>query len=187
MEAFGAAINDRSRLLPGGKQRIVIDGYQLPLDFKNGLPYLSCRKPSVEELSSLPHIIMTSDVDWDPSMYDNVMDDIEKFHDTTAHDHDDENFDQYGEYRHRTIATHTTLPEEEFFDAIEHIAFDDLVDDLIDTVHPESVSDVYDIHLTDIKQVKANFELLRPLFGWAPANTIKKTFAATTQYARDRV
>ena len=38
MEAFGADINDRSRLLPGGKQRIVIDGYQLPLDFTNGLP-----------------------------------------------------------------------------------------------------------------------------------------------------
>jgi uncharacterized membrane-anchored protein len=46
MEAFGADINDRSRLLPGGKQRIVIDDYQLPLDFKNGLPYLSCRKPT---------------------------------------------------------------------------------------------------------------------------------------------
>jgi hypothetical protein len=40
MEAFGADINDRSRLLPSGKQRILIDGYQLPLDFKNGLPYL---------------------------------------------------------------------------------------------------------------------------------------------------
>jgi hypothetical protein len=37
MEAHGADINDRSRLLPGGKQRILIDGYQLPLAFKNGL------------------------------------------------------------------------------------------------------------------------------------------------------
>ena len=76
MEAFGADINDRSRLLPGGKQRIVIDGYQLPLDFKNGLPYLSCSKPTNNEPKSLPHIIMTSDVDWDPSIYDNVNDDL---------------------------------------------------------------------------------------------------------------
>jgi hypothetical protein len=38
MEAHGADINDRSQLLPGGKQRILIDGYQSPLDFKNGLP-----------------------------------------------------------------------------------------------------------------------------------------------------
>jgi hypothetical protein len=33
MEAHGANINDPSRHLPGGKQRILIDGYQLPLDF----------------------------------------------------------------------------------------------------------------------------------------------------------
>jgi hypothetical protein len=42
MEAHGADINDCSHLLPGGKQRILMDGYQLPLDFKNGLPYLQC-------------------------------------------------------------------------------------------------------------------------------------------------
>jgi hypothetical protein len=49
MEAHGANINDRSRLLPGGKQRILIDGYQMPLDFKNGLPYLRCRIPTTGE------------------------------------------------------------------------------------------------------------------------------------------
>ena len=32
---------------------------------------------------------MTSDVDWDPSIYDNVIDDIEEFHDTIAHDNED--------------------------------------------------------------------------------------------------
>jgi hypothetical protein len=37
LEAFGADINNQPRSLPGGKQRILIDGYQLPLDFKNGL------------------------------------------------------------------------------------------------------------------------------------------------------
>jgi hypothetical protein len=31
MEAHGADINDLSCLLPGGKQRILMDGYQLPL------------------------------------------------------------------------------------------------------------------------------------------------------------
>ena len=67
MEAYGADINDRSRLLPGGKQRILVDGYQLPLKFHNGLPYLPCRKPTEDELESLPHIIMTSDIDWDPN------------------------------------------------------------------------------------------------------------------------
>jgi hypothetical protein len=76
METHGAEINDRSRLLPGGKQRISIDGYQIPLDFKNGLPYLQCRKPTETELGLLPHIIMTSDIEWDSRLYDNVVEDL---------------------------------------------------------------------------------------------------------------
>jgi hypothetical protein len=32
-----------------------------------------------------------------------------------------------------------------------------------------------------------NFELPSPLFGWAPANTIKRTLNVTTQYAHGRV
>jgi len=187
MEAFGADINDRSRLLPGGKQRIFIDGYQMPLEFKNGLAYLRCRKPTNDELNSLPHVIMTSDVDWDPSLYDNIIENIEEFHDTSIDDHEDANFDQYGEYRHRTIATHTTIPEVEFFDAIEYIDYDEYIDDLMDVVHPDGFNEMYVVNDTDIKQVKANFELLRPLFGWAPADTIKKTFDVTTQFARGRV
>ena len=31
---------------------------------------------------------------------------------------------------------------------------------------------------------KSNYEALRPLFGWLPVDTIKKTFQLTTQYAR---
>jgi hypothetical protein len=42
MEAIGADINDLSQLLPGGKQHILMDGYQLPLEFNNGIPYLHC-------------------------------------------------------------------------------------------------------------------------------------------------
>ena len=93
MEAYGADINDRSRLLPGGKQGILMDGYQMPLEFKNGLAYLRCRKPTDEELCSLPHVIMmTSDIDWDPSLYDNIIENIEEFHDTSIDDHKDPNF-----------------------------------------------------------------------------------------------
>jgi hypothetical protein len=108
MEAHGADINDRSRILPGGKQRILIDGYQLPLDFKNGLPYLQCQMPTTKERVSLPHIIMASDVEWDPSQYDKEHDDLVDFCDPSEEDYEDENFDQYGEYRHHTVATHHT-------------------------------------------------------------------------------
>jgi hypothetical protein len=51
MEAFGADINDQSRAVSGGMHVIFMDGYQLPLEFKNGLPYLHCQKPTDIELS----------------------------------------------------------------------------------------------------------------------------------------
>jgi hypothetical protein len=35
--------------------------------------------------------------------------------------------------------------------------------------------------------VKPEFELLRPIFGWAPAGRIHRTFEVTTQFARGRV
>jgi hypothetical protein len=53
-----------------------MDGYQIPLDLKNGLAYLRCRKPSEHEIGLLPHIIMTSDVNWDPSIYKNDIENL---------------------------------------------------------------------------------------------------------------
>jgi hypothetical protein len=121
MEAHGADINDRSKLLPGGRERILSDGYQMPLNFKNGLPYLRCHKPTNGELESLPHIIMTSDVEWDPSQYDKDLDDLTAFYDPSEEFHEERHFDQYGEYRHRTVATHHTCCEEDFYDACEFL------------------------------------------------------------------
>jgi hypothetical protein len=40
MKHFGAEINNQSLGLPGDKQCIQMDQYQIPLAFKNGLPYL---------------------------------------------------------------------------------------------------------------------------------------------------
>jgi hypothetical protein len=57
----------------------------------------------------------------------------------------------------------------------------------MDNLHPESVSVIYDINLNDIAKDKPNFVLLRPLFGWAPTETMQQTFDVTTQYARVRV
>jgi hypothetical protein len=187
MEAYGANINDRSRSLPGGKQRILVDGYQLPLDFKNGLPYLRFRKPAEAELSSLPHIIMTSDVDWDPKQYDITFDEIEQFQDTSQVDFAHKHFDQYGEYRHQTVATRSLVSEEEFFDALEYFKVTDIVDDIIDMLRPDNVQSTYAAHLINITPAPPNFELLRPLFGWTPAYTIKRTFEVTTQFSCGRV
>jgi hypothetical protein len=41
--------------------------------------------------------------------------------------------------------------------------------------------------LAFITPASPKFELLRPLFGWTPSDTIKRTFEVTIQYARGRV
>ena len=187
MEHFGADINDKSLRLPNGKQRILMDGYQIPLDFHNGLPYLQCRPPTPDDLDTLPHVIMTSDVDWDPSSYDNVIEDMHHFYDAKIDTVSDSPFDAHGNYRHRTIATHTLLGESEYFDAYEYPDLDDVVDNLMDHHHPTLVQAVYDVHILESKPSKQDYELLRPFFAWAPADTIRRTISVTTQYARARV
>ena len=41
-----------------------VEGYIVPLQVKDG-------PPTDEELSALPHVILTSDDEWDPSAVDN--------------------------------------------------------------------------------------------------------------------
>jgi hypothetical protein len=130
---------------------------------------------------------MTSDVDWDPKTYDITFDEIEQFRDTSQADFEHEHFDQYGEYRHWTASTHSLVSEEEFFHALENFEVADIVDDIIDTLHPDNVRSTYVAHNSNITPAPPNFDFLRPLFGWTPADTIKCTFEATNQYARGRV
>ena len=55
----------------GEKQRILTnDGYIFPIYVKDRLPYLKLRPYTDDEWEDLPYIILTSDVDWDPSVLD---------------------------------------------------------------------------------------------------------------------
>lgn len=68
LESFGITVDDRSKVLQSGQQRITTpEGYVMPLDFYSGLPYLPMRPYTNTEWDTLPHVVFTSDVDWDPS------------------------------------------------------------------------------------------------------------------------
>jgi hypothetical protein len=110
-----------------------MDGYQLSLEFKNGLLYLHYRKPMYNEISLLPQIIMTLAVTWDPRLYDDINDDIDQFYDPLEDTAENKyHFDQHREYQHCTVATITIDPEEKIVDAIEYNDFDDIFDDFLD-------------------------------------------------------
>ena len=67
MEYYKANVNDKSNKLPGGTQCIqTVDGYCIPLNIRNGLPYLNIQPFTDHKWDTLPQVIMTSDEEWDP-------------------------------------------------------------------------------------------------------------------------
>eukprot|EP00955_Chlamydomonas_euryale_P036560 350479-Chlamydomonas_euryale.AAC.2 len=74
LEHFKNLVNDRSMKVPGGRQCIQThDGYILPLDIIQGLPYLPMEPHKPEEWNTLPHVILTSAEDWEPTVLDNNL------------------------------------------------------------------------------------------------------------------
>src|SRR5687768_2606666 len=68
MRSFGTVVDDCPRM-HGGMQKITLpNGPTLPLQYIGGLTYLPMRKPSKEELASLPIIDITCSAPWNPKM-----------------------------------------------------------------------------------------------------------------------
>jgi hypothetical protein len=60
-------VNDKSINVPGGLQRIqTLDGHIIPLSIKDGLACLAIRPYTDREWDNLPHVILTSEMEWDP-------------------------------------------------------------------------------------------------------------------------
>ena len=72
LESCFNVVNDRSDCLdPSGQLITTNDGFEFPLHFCQGLPYLDMRPYTDQVLDTLlPHVVMTSDVDWDPATMD---------------------------------------------------------------------------------------------------------------------
>jgi hypothetical protein len=130
---------------------------------------------------------MTADVDWDPTSYDNVISDLHKFYDQDIDVVPHLNFDALGNHLHRMVATHLVQPEPEYFDVHEFLEFDDIIDDIVESLNTSLVEDIYLVNNLDVRKSPQDYNLLRPFFAWAPADTIQKTLGVTTQYARGRV
>ena len=79
MEAFKQMVHDKSTKV-GGKQRIETpDGYIIPINFRNGLPFISMRPYKDKEWDELPHVTITADIDWDPTILDNELEENEEW------------------------------------------------------------------------------------------------------------
>ena len=81
LESHKQTVHDKSMKV-GGKQCIeTLDGYVIPMNIQNGLLYLSIRPYTNKEWDKLPHVILTADVDWDPSILDHELENGEDWFD----------------------------------------------------------------------------------------------------------
>ena len=138
LEAYGLDVNDKSRKIQGGAQRIVTpDGYIHPLQVINGLTYVPMCPFTDKEWDELPHVIWTADQDWDPAILDSPLEgDKEEWFDALS-DADPPNkhlFDEVGNYRKRslTVEVHsaqacaTNLREPDFTALHPHFGYSNI-------------------------------------------------------------
>ena len=116
LEHFGNKVDDRSRVV-GGKQRITtLEGYVIPLQIREGLAHFHMTPPTDDDLDIYPHVILTSDNDWDPTLLDNEIDieNITRELDDLPPEnvYGDIRFDPRGNYRGVYASSRRDLPPE---------------------------------------------------------------------------
>jgi hypothetical protein len=141
LEWYKNDVNYKLIKVPGGLQRIQTnDGHAIPINVKEGLPYVQMEPYTDEEWDTfLPHVILTSDVDWDPTVLDHTLDDDDEWFDAVSDLQNDPTtnlFDEFGNYRKCTVVVEEN---DTFFDTItvvnkvapEMPSIDSIIDDCI--------------------------------------------------------
>jgi hypothetical protein len=103
LEHYKLTVDDRPMKVGGTQCITTPDGYAFPLDIHDGLSYLQCRTYTDEEFEKLPHVIMTSDVTWEPSILDCTISSDDKWHNTVLDlgRSTSNPFDEFGRYKQR--------------------------------------------------------------------------------------
>jgi hypothetical protein len=167
------------------------------------LEHIPIRPYTDKEWEILPHVFLTSEREWDPSVMDHEPEGDESWG-VESSDHDTlfstSPFDEFGQYRQHFVVQYAgyftrnnTVSDVEdvidqciydahcssedspliFYDAHEH-EIDDSDDDAV------FVSPVVP---KSISRRNPDYKALRPFFGWLSVSIIRKTFEHTTQYA----
>jgi hypothetical protein len=119
LEYYKNMVDDRS-MKCGGRQCITTnDGFVLPLDIINGLPHLRMVPNIDKEFEELPHVVLTSSAEWDPTVIDHMLSTEDNWYNTIKPLDDGllkTPFDEFGNYlgREPTTASESLppIPEE---------------------------------------------------------------------------
>ena len=185
MEQYGNRVHDGCVKL-GGKQYIeTLDGYILPISIRKGLPYIEMRPDTEKEFESLPHVVMTSDMVWEPTCCD-VDAGSEEWE--RAYNKESRMQDDYGDNRFSLVGDYLAqLTEADFGSIDDQIVARECLEAYKESVLPPCISGFsceFGINKRDRTNKDPDYHLLRPRFAWLSAETIKKTFDKTTQWAK---
>ena len=125
LEHYKNKVDDVSMKV-GGRQVIrCLDGYIIPINIINGLPYIEMVPHTDKEFRDLPHVILTSGDPWDPRVIDNHLTSNPDWPEIIADlDKGDLHypFDEHGNYKKREPARKNTdipPPTSEEIDAMQ--------------------------------------------------------------------
>jgi hypothetical protein len=125
LEFYKNKVSDRS-IKVGGLQRIeTLDGYIIPISIKNGLPRMQIRPFTNDEWEQLPHVVMTGDTTWDPSVLDYDACDDENWFDSLEEIEDGimDTFDEFGNYRKRVQSNFHDMDPTDIEDAADFASY----------------------------------------------------------------
>jgi hypothetical protein len=168
LEWYKQDVDDKSRRV-GGKQRIkTIDGYYIPINIQSGLPYVGQRPYTNDGWDTLPHVVLTGDTEWHPSVLDNNLDDNDWYDalQDLPEDLTNQLFDQFGNYRHQTIVN-------------RHVITPSILENYI----LSNCDFLYQVHERKIQPATIDYSRYHTYFAWLLTEIIKKTFENTTQHA----
>jgi hypothetical protein len=207
LEHYKNVVDDKS-VHVGGKQCVTtLDGYVMPLYVQQGLARLPIRPFTDDEWDSLPHVLMTHDLDWDPSVLDYAhdrddwFDDVSDGLDTTS---PQPMFDAFGNLRMATIdVQHAYISarllddpsqwEQMFGDdrienAVDQAVYYDVYNGIVeqaDVLEPiDERTLILPIEPRTLQRQDPDLGRLRPYFGWISTDLVKQTLSHTTQYGR---
>ena len=120
MEYHKTQVNDKSAKAVGDHYNaclVLNEGHLIPISFVNGLPYIRMRPYTDEEFRTLPHLHLTSDRDWDPSILDyTVPDDWYDNQKVQLSSIDESEFDVHGEPKEEFLSQEDDHPMGEEYD-----------------------------------------------------------------------
>jgi hypothetical protein len=166
LEHFANRVDDRSLKVCGSTQSITThEGFVFPLEFKHGLPYMPIRPFTDAEWNELPHVILTSDNNWDPSIMD-VPRDSTKWLTTQAD----------------TVPLHPSYATDADDDPTSRplsIYWASQATSML-----QDVENTYEINVNAVTPTQRNYGELTKYFLHVSPMIVRKTFENTTQFAR---